>query len=149
MKQLKSNLPLIGIAAFTLLLYAGINYLILGKAQLCIWRAICGFPCPGCGLTHAGIYLLSGNIRESLRWHPLLVPTVLTLGITSIPHGWCKWADRFKNMKTVFIVLLVLSFLLFLGRIIFLYPQSPFAGPMYYDPCNYFEVIKGLLFKNV
>ena len=126
-------------------LYAGINYLILGDTQLCVGRAICGFPCPGCGLTHAGIYLLSGKFADSFRWHPFLIPVVLTLAITSVPYGWWKFADEFKNKQKFFIFLIAASSVYYIYRLITLYPQAPTEGPMHYSPHNYFEVIKNFL----
>lgn len=144
LKQLKSNLQLCGVIAFVLLVYCGVNYLILGKIQLCVWRAASGYPCPGCGLTHAGIFLLSGNIRESLAWNPFLIPIVLTWGIASVPSGWSKFADRFKKMKVFFILLIVATCSYFIYRLIVFYPQDPNVGPMFYDPCNYLELLLNL-----
>ena len=114
------------VAAIALVIYAGVNYILLGKLQLCVWRSAAGFPCPGCGLTHAGLFLLSGNIRESLIWHPFLIPIVGTLVIYSIPDGkWWVW------------LLNIVVFCHFLWRLWEYYPQGMDEGPMYFDPHNY------------
>lgn len=144
-KQWKSNIQLIGIVAFASLCYVLINYLFLGKIQLCMWRSLCGLPCPGCGLTHAGISLLTGKIRDSLHWHIFLIPIVFTLIITSIPSGWSRFSDRFREMKYFFSLLCILIFLYFIYRLITLFPQSPESGPMFYDPANYLRVIWNFL----
>lgn len=135
--QLSSKLQLLGFATLQLVIFGGINYLIFDKLQLCVWRSICGYPCPGCGLTHAGLFLLSGNIRESLQWNPFLIPIVLTLMITSIPSGMSRFADRFRSWKIWFALLLSTSSAYFVYRLIRFYPQDPEVGPMFYDPCNY------------
>lgn len=137
LRRQKSNLQLVAAVICILLCNAGINYLILGKVQLCMWRSICGFPCPGCGLTHAGLFLMTGNIRDSFNWHPFFIPMVLTFAISSIPPGWNKWADKFRNQKIWYRILLGLVTIYFLYRLVFIYPQNPEAGPMHYDNSNY------------
>ena len=102
-----------------------------------MWRSICGFPCPGCGLTHAGLFLMTGNIRDSFNWHPFFIPMVLTFAISSIPPGWNKWADKFRNQKIWYRILLGLVTIYFLYRLVLIYPQNPEAGPMHYDNSNY------------
>lgn len=37
---------------------------------VCPFKAITKFPCPGCGLTHATIYLFTGNIKEAFNSNP-------------------------------------------------------------------------------
>ena len=140
LKPLANKLLTIGGFALIALLYCTVSYLILGKVQLCIWRAVCGFPCPGCGLTHAGIFLLSGNIRESLYWNPFLVPIVITIAGTSVPAGWSKLTDRFRRMRWFFTTLMISTVLYYVYRLIRFYPQDPEVGPIYYEPQNYIRV---------
>ena len=129
------------VAALVFAVYAVVNYLLLGKVQLCVWRSITGYPCPGCGLTHAGLFLLSGNIRESLIWHPFLVPIVGTLAICMIPDGKFRWADCFRKQTWWIILLNVLIAGYFIWRLAVYYPQGMDEGPMYFDPHNYFSRI--------
>lgn len=43
----------------------------------CILQKISGFPCPGCGGTRAFYYLFSGEIVQSVRYHPAVLYGVL------------------------------------------------------------------------
>lgn len=38
-----------------------------------------GFPCPGCGLTRAGLYLLKGNIMQAAAINPSIFLVILFL----------------------------------------------------------------------
>ena len=128
-----------------LLLLALINSLILGATQLCAWRAALGYPCPGCGLSHAGFYLFKGEFVESLRWHPLFIPTVFTLVIESIPAGVWKFSDKCKKIIWWKLFLLFAFIALFVTRLILFFPQSPDDGPMYYDKANYYYKISNMI----
>jgi Protein of unknown function (DUF2752) len=44
---------------------------------LCPWRRLTGRRCPGCGLTRAVGAALAGDLRGSVRAHPLGVPAAL------------------------------------------------------------------------
>lgn len=136
-KNLKSNSILIAIAGAYFFLYGLASYVILGKLQLCVWRGLTGFPCPGCGLTHAGLFLLSFNIKESLIWNPFLIPIIFTIFITCIPQGWNKWCDKFKQCKTLFWSLFIAMLLYYIIRLILFFPQAETEGPMYYSKENY------------
>lgn len=39
----------------------------------CMFHALTGLYCPGCGGTRAVKYLLNGQIRTSIQYHPLVV----------------------------------------------------------------------------
>ena len=52
--------------AVTLLYVSGIG---------CVYRALLGISCPGCGLTHALLALLRFDLAASLTYHPLLFTT--------------------------------------------------------------------------
>ena len=50
---------------------------IAGFLPGCIFRAIAGVPCPGCGMTRALLLLGQGRIEEAWVAHPLAVPLAL------------------------------------------------------------------------
>ena len=129
------QIVLVALAMF--LIYGATNKLLLGDFQLCFWRALSGFPCPGCGLTHAGLYFLRGNFKESFFWHPLFLPLIITLAAGCLPHNLCKIADQIKANRKWLTLLIAASLALFVARLILFYPQTPDAGPMYYDKNNY------------
>ena len=41
---------------------------------MCPFRHLTGLPCPGCGMGHATLALLRGEVATSLRWHLLALP---------------------------------------------------------------------------
>lgn len=45
----------------------------------CIWKAMFGFECPGCGLSRAGALLLRGRLAEAVRMNWLIFPFVAVL----------------------------------------------------------------------
>jgi hypothetical protein len=47
---------------------------------LCPFAAVTHHPCPGCGLSRATLALLSGHVREALRFHPL-APLISPLAV--------------------------------------------------------------------
>ena len=54
--------------------------------SVCPLYFVAGLPCPGCGLTRAGLLLLRGNPAESFRMHPLLLPVVAYLAIAAVAY---------------------------------------------------------------
>jgi hypothetical protein len=52
----------------------------------CTFKYVTGQPCPSCGMTHSFVFLLHGNVVESLRWNS--VGTMLAVfWLALIP--WC------------------------------------------------------------
>lgn len=124
---------------FIVTIFGTVNYLIWGNAQLCIFRALTGLPCPGCGLTHAGAFLLSGELKKSLIWHPFLLPIVITLILELVPCRFFKYYDHKKYLWWK-IGLLGCILLYFIVRLIIYFPQPETEGPMYYDNNNYLKL---------
>ncbi len=42
------------------------------RLPFCPMAAVLGVPCPGCGLSRATLALVHGNVRQALRFHPLV-----------------------------------------------------------------------------
>ena len=70
-KLLKKDLYLNRYGLFIIILYLIIMQLFFHN--LCIFKLVFHFPCPGCGLTHAFFYLLKGNFIKSLNYNPSLI----------------------------------------------------------------------------
>ena len=52
----------------------------LEKRQLaCFYKSTLGVECPGCGIQRALIALLRGEVIESLKLFPALIPTIAML----------------------------------------------------------------------
>lgn len=52
---------------------------------LCLFRAVTGLPCPGCGITRSVVDLAHGEISASFRHHPFGI-FVLFLIAAQIPY---------------------------------------------------------------
>jgi hypothetical protein len=108
-----------------------IAYFVLGKYylySLCPMVMATGFPCPGCGLTRAGVCLLKLDLAGAFRIHPFIYPIVLWLGM----FGWNRYVKRRKmgsRLKFLMIVLMVLIILFYLWRMRYCFPGEP---PMSY-----------------
>lgn len=89
----------------------------------CPFQKMTGLPCPGCNMTTSLYYLLKGNIRVSLYYHALLIPT-LFVGIICVLLGSNK-----KRIKTILILWCTIMILYYLYRMIFIFPNAP----MVYD----------------
>ncbi len=55
-----------------------IRWLELHQAS-CSWKKWLGIECPGCGMQRAFIELLKGNLIESIRIFPALLPILVML----------------------------------------------------------------------
>ena len=108
---------------------AAVNYFFLHSTQLCVFRAATGLPCPGCGLTHAALALLRGEIVESLHCHALLVPYVLTIAAntTQIDFFAANWL---RSCRWIW-MLLIGSLGYYAIRMVLYFPKGPY--PMVYD----------------
>jgi hypothetical protein len=45
--------------------------------SLCPFKALTGFPCPGCGITKSLVFLYRGDVATSAHYHILGIPLVL------------------------------------------------------------------------
>ncbi len=57
-----------------------------GATNLCLFRALTGVPCPGCGLTRAFAALASFDFEAAFAWHPLAVALAAELAAL-----WAVW----------------------------------------------------------
>ncbi|MCL2592268.1 MAG: DUF2752 domain-containing protein [Defluviitaleaceae bacterium] len=89
----------------------------------CPLMAFIGVPCPFCGMTRAGILMLTFNFRESFAMHPLLVPTVILI-LTYFLFK-VKYPKKIKKLYTPTIILIISSFLLLAYRIYTNFGQEP------------------------
>jgi hypothetical protein len=39
-------------------------------ASTCLWRAMTGLPCPGCGMIHALLAMAHGDVRAAWNFNP-------------------------------------------------------------------------------
>lgn len=65
----------------------------------CPFRAITGIPCPGCGLTHACLLMLRGDVKAALEANVLVV---LLPGVLLIPLAVYDVACHRSNVFGVY-----------------------------------------------
>ena len=56
-----------------------------GEVTLCPFAGLLGVPCPGCGLTRAGLHLLHGEVLAAIQLHPLVLIMVPGMAAAVIP----------------------------------------------------------------
>ncbi len=116
------------------------NALLLGYPHLCFFRAMTGYPCPGCGLTHAAWALLvEFDLAASLSYHALFLPNLVTLVVICLPGAWHPVIYRLHAMKWWYILLIVANMAYYGYRLTFL--EFGESYPMRYDSRNYIEKI--------
>ena len=108
---------------------AAANYCLLHCTQLCVFRALTGLPCPGCGLTHAATSLLRGEVVESLLYHALFIPYIVTIVANTITLDFfvLNW---FRSRVWLWTMLIV-SVGYYAIRLMLFFPDGPY--PMIYD----------------
>ncbi len=79
----------------------------------CSWKEHFGIECPGCGIQRAFIELLKGNIPESIRIYPALIPMMLLLVFIAL-HLLLKFRHGALIIKILFIFTLCIMFIHFL-----------------------------------
>lgn len=134
-KRIKSDLKEYRIAIAMLCIYY-----IVGRV---FFRAFCpsvivtGLPCPGCGLSRAVWFLVTGQPQRSFALHPL--------GLFWLLFILCFFINRYilgkKSNKTMIVLLAVLALatlILYCIRMAAFFPDRP---PMSYTGRNLFEKI--------
>ncbi len=108
-----------------------IAYFVLAKNylySLCPMVVITGFPCPGCGLTRAGVRLLRLDFAGAFQIHPFIYPIVVCLGIL----GWNRYIRNRRmgtGLKLLSAIICILMILFYIWRMVCYFPQEP---PMSY-----------------
>ena len=102
-------------------------FLIFIFGYKCPFQKMTGLPCPGCNMTTSLYYLLHGNLKVSLYYHALLIPTMI-LGCISLYYRHNK---KLRNSILIFWCILMIVYYLY--RMVTIFPKSP----MVYDTNNY------------
>ena len=104
----------------SIILLAGILYAVFvrltGLAVPCIFRALTGWQCPGCGITRACLSLIKGEIRTSFSYNPFLYiagPCIIYLIVRGDLNYIKGDAYRLGTADTVLIYILIMAALIF------------------------------------
>ena len=108
----------------------------LGGVTLCPTAGLTGFPCPGCGLTRAGLELLRGRVAQAWAYHPLIFvvgPAVaLYLMVLTIdafwPLAWFRTSSTQHRVSLAGLMLAILLFGVWIARF-----AGAFGGPVATD----------------
>jgi len=125
-----------------------IAYFVFSKKifhTICPLVALTGFPCPGCGLTRAGISVLRLDFVSAWRFHPFIFPILLFILLFVINRYLClKKNEKFLRWYAIVILVLMIGF--YIWRMCCYFPGEP---PMSYYRYNLlrdiFVVIKSIL----
>ena len=84
----------------------------------CVYKKYLGVECPGCGMQRALIELLKGNLLESLKVYPALLPTIFVLIYLSL-HLIFKFEKGALVLKISFIFTALIIAINFIIKLIF------------------------------
>ena len=86
-----------GIVAASMILSPTDSVVSLGSfeiPELCMWRRLTGYGCPGCGMTRSFTYMGHGQIIDAFRLH-MAGPLLYTLVAVQVPlRAWRLWKSR-------------------------------------------------------
>lgn len=92
----------------------------------CPLLVITGFPCAGCGLTRAGLYLLQGNFSQAAMLNPSIFLVVLFL----LYCGYFRYLKgaKVKGLSIALGVLVVVTVMIYAYRMYLYFPnQVPYV----------------------
>lgn len=97
---------------------------------MCIFKAMTGLPCPGCGMTRAFLRLFHGDLEGALYFHPLfwLVPVLAGLYLLSFRS---EKARKLTQNNFFWGGCLVLLLAVYVWRMTELFPTT---APMDFEP---------------
>ncbi len=86
----------------------------------CFYKKYLGVECPGCGMQRSFIELLKGNLLESLKIYPALIPTIILI-LFLILHLIFKFKKGADILKYLFIFVVSIMVINYIIKIIILH----------------------------
>ena len=124
-----------GIAVVAVFIYAAITNLVFHA--FCPLIIFCGLPCPGCGISRATAYFLTGRWHQAWQMNPMVFPIVTA----AVYFGWNRYllGRKAKGIKIVIIALTVLlvasyavrMYLYFPNRVPYIYTENNMLAHLY------------------
>lgn len=108
-----------GIALVAVFIYAAITNLVFHA--FCPLIIFCGLPCPGCGISRASAYFLTGRWQQAWQMNPMVFP----IAAAAVYFGWNRYllGRKARGIKVVIIALTVLLVVAYAVRMYLYYPN--------------------------
>lgn len=104
--------------------------------EFCPMVILCGLPCPGCGMTRAGIFLITGQWKRLLEYNVMILPWSIFI----LSFLWQRYVRGKRipgqNILIVFLFLLTIGYYLYRMRVVF-----PMREPMVFHENNLMEML--------
>lgn len=108
-----------GMAIVALMIYTVVVNMVFHA--FCPLIIFSGIPCPGCGVSRATAYFLTGRWWQAWQMNPMVFPIVLAAGY----FGWNRYllGRKAAGIKAIIIALLVLMIIVYGVRMYLYYPD--------------------------
>jgi hypothetical protein len=84
----------------------------------CAYKQLFGIECPLCGSQRALIELLRGNIIESIKLYPALIPSILIV-VSAVIQLLVRWRYGWKIIRILLIADFVLIMISYIIKLVF------------------------------
>lgn len=108
--------------------------------DVCPTQILFGMPCPGCGLTRAGILLLSGDFSGAWKMHPFIYAWAALVIYIVV----CRYLLGRKTpwLMQMIVVLVIAMLLYYIYRMMRYFPD---VEPMTRKTAGIFRLLPGIL----
>ena len=114
--------------------------------SLCFVRSMTGYPCPGCGLTSAGVELLKGNFVSAWNFNAMIYLLPLAVAVFLLDKKFIR--PKFPRFALYFYLsCAAIMVIYFIVRLWLYFPDG--VHPMNISPDTLPEKIMGLSAKPV
>lgn len=119
MGRIAADIREYGMVVVALFLYSTVSNLLFHA--FCPLIIFCGLPCPGCGVSRASAYFLTGRWYQAWQMNPMVFP----LAAAAFYFGWNRYllGRRAAGIKVIVIVLLVLLVVVYGVRMYLYFPE--------------------------
>ena len=124
-----------GMAVVALIFYAVVTNLVFHA--FCPLIIFCGIPCPGCGVSRATAYFMTGRWKQAWLMNPMIFP----IAFTAVYFGWNHYllGRKARGIKAIIIALLALlvvvygvrMYLYFPNRVPYVYTENNVLAHLY------------------
>lgn len=118
--RIKKDIRQFWVAGIAFTVYYLISHVVFDA--FCPFLVATGFPCAGCGLTRAGLYLLRGNIMKAAAINPSIFIVLLFL----IYCGYFRYVrgTKIKGFSIVLGVLVAVTLTIYIYRMYLYFPNK-------------------------